>query len=254
MSNIKYWYVGGDLHGECRNLKYWVEMELPTPKDESAVIILGDAGLNYYGGYKDRHFKSNLNSIGIMVYCLRGNHEMRISDAIYYGNYGLEYDENVGGKTWFETGYPNIRYFLDEGGLYHINGKEALIVPGAYSVDKDYRLERGWNWFPNEQLDENEREVLKIFAHDMDFDYIFAHTCPHSWEPYIDDLFMDYIDQSEVDKTTEDFLDELLNDCSYKYFYFGHYHNDREIPNKNATMLFKFIIPLGNHLIAKERN
>ena len=256
MSNIKYWYIGGDIHGDWRPIRNWVVNELSTDKEESALILLGDVGANYYGDYRDKNFKKFLNDIGIKIYCIRGNHEMRITDMIDFGNFNYYYDFEINGYVYKEQGFSNIIYFNDSGGIYNINNKQVLIIPGAYSIDKYYRLQMGWKWFANEQLNIQEQIDLINIAKNKKFDYILAHTCPHSWEPYIDDLFMESIDQSKVDKTTEDFIDDLLEfyNCNYNHYYFGHFHDDREIPEVNATMLYKFIIPLGNHLIEKEKN
>lgn len=249
MKNIKYWYLGSDLHGDPRPVKNWVKNILPTPIEESALILLGDVGANYYGDYRDRNFKKELNKLGIIIYCLRGNHEMRVSDAAIFGNYNFFFDENCEGEIWQEIGFPNIRYLKDEGGIYCFNGHPTFVVPGAYSIDKLYRLEMGWNWFSNEQLNIQEQNVLldQAIAY-KHFDYILAHTCPFSWESQINDLFMSDLDQSKIDKSTEKFLDQIINFVEYKHFYFGHFHDDRDITDKNATMLFKTIVPLGNTL------
>ena len=248
MENIKYWYIGGDIHGDWRPVRNWVVNELTTPKEESALILLGDVGANYFGDYRDRNFKRALNKIGIKIYCLRGNHEMRVKDAIPYSNYKHFFDDNAEGPVYVEDGYENIYYLSDYGDFYRFNGKNCLVVPGAYSVDKYYRLQNGWNWFENEQLNDKERGRILLFAHNINFDYILAHTCPLSWQPYINDLFLNSLDQSTIDKTMEKFLDDLIDDCSYKHFYFGHFHDDRDIKDVNATMLYKKIIPLGEYI------
>jgi len=247
---IKYWYIGGDIHGDWRPIQNWEHNELRTRYSESALILLGDVGANYFNDYRDRNFKKRLNTLDIRcIYCVRGNHEMRASDAAKFGNYKLVWDDNVQGLVYIEAGFPDIRYFADEGGIYHIDGHPALIVPGAYSVDKDYRLQMGWSWFPNEQLNEQEQKALLDQAAGVKhFDYILAHTCPLSWEPQINDLFMSDLDQSRIDKSTEKFLDQIISVVDYKHFYFGHFHDDRDITDKNATMLFKTIVPLGDAL------
>ena len=249
MNKIKYWYVGGDIHGDWRPIRNWIVNELKTPKDESALILLGDVGANYFANKRDQEFKQQLNKLGIHIFCLRGNHEMRVSDVPNQSRrFNFYWHKAIDGFAYVEINYPYIHYLLDDGGLYNIQGKRILAIPGAYSVDKNYRLMKGWSWFPDEQLNFEEQERLKIVAHDIDFDYVLAHTCPFSWEPYIKDLFMNGLDQSQIDKTTEKFIDELLDDCSYKHFYFGHFHNDRNIPEVNATMLYRKIIPLGEYI------
>lgn len=51
-----------------------------------------------------------------------------------------------------EVSYPHIKYASDRAALYTIADQLTLVIPGAYSVDKYYRLQMGWNWFPGEQL------------------------------------------------------------------------------------------------------
>lgn len=248
MSNIKYWYIGGDIHGDWRPVRNWVVNELKTPKDQSALILLGDVGANYYLNHRDRDFKQQLNKLGIRIYCLRGNHEMRVKEVAKIGNYNHIFDGDCEGPVYIEKEYPNIYYLCDYGGIYMFNKKECLVVPGAYSVDKEYRILHGWSWFSDEQLNGYEREWIKVQAHDIDFDYILAHTCPYSWEQYINDLFLTNVPQYMIDKTMEYLLDDIIDDCSYKHFYFGHFHDDRNIPEVNATMLYKKIIPLGEYI------
>ena len=246
---IKYYYISGDLHGDWRPVRNWVDNELKTNPAESALILLGDVGANYFLNKRDKEFKIALNKLGITCYCMRGNHEMRVFDAKIFGNYVLGYDSGIGGLVYTELAYPNIHYLLDEGGVYYFGGNRTLVIPGAYSVDKPYRLCMGWNWFANEQL--NDKEMAKLFEEAKiikHFDYVFAHTCPYSWEKYIDYLFLNGIDQSKIDKTTEKFLDKVIKEITYNHFYFGHFHDDINIKPVNATMLFKKFIPLGCEL------
>ena len=110
MSNIKYYYCGGDIHGDWRPVRNWVVNELKTPKDQSALILLGDVGANYYLNHRDRDFKQQLNKLGIRIYCLRGNHEMRVKDAAKIGNYTHIFDRECEGSVYIEKEYPNIYY------------------------------------------------------------------------------------------------------------------------------------------------
>ena len=66
---------------------------------------------------------------------------------------------------------------------------------------------------------------------------------------YIQDLFISDIEQNNVDKSMEKFLDEILIETKYYgHWYFGHFHDDRDIPGTKATMLYKKIIPLGEYI------
>ena len=42
-------------------------------------------------------------------------------------------------------------------------------------------------------------------------------------------MFLEGVDQSTVDNTTEYFLDEIENTTDYNKWYCGHYHTDKDI-------------------------
>jgi hypothetical protein len=56
-------------------------------------------------------------------------------------------------------------------------------------------------------------------------------------------LFLDFIDQSKVDKTTEFWLSDIESKLVYGRWYFGHFHENREF--ENATMLYEEIQEVG---------
>ena len=63
-------FITGDTHGDFGRVAEFCE-RIPTKK-EDVLIILGDAGINYYGGEHDQMTKEFLESLPI-----HGNHEMR---------------------------------------------------------------------------------------------------------------------------------------------------------------------------------
>lgn len=212
--------ITGDCHGDFSRFRnYNKEIQ----KDEhTAVIILGDAALNWTLDSYDNQIKNSLSKrYKFRIYCVRGNHEARPQDV---PGMKLVYDEDVGGEVYLQDKWPNIRYFKDWG-LYLIDGLEVAVVGGAYSVDKWYRLDHGGIWFENEQL--NDEEMLSCTAEftGMEVDIVLTHTCPACWEPT--DLFLHGIDQSKVDKSMELFLEELGKCLGWKVWCFGHYHADR---------------------------
>lgn len=220
------WIITGDTHGAVSTRLENIMFEnIEFNPQDMAVIILGDVGFNYYSNKKDWRLKHKASEYGFTLYCLRGNHEMRPSDV---EGIKLIYDENVKGEVYIEEEFPLIRYFVD-GGEYEINGFKVLTIGGAYSVDKFYRLERGLHWFKNEQLSYNEFEKIFNRVKGKEFDFVFTHTCPLSFQPR--DLFLSFIDQSKVDNTMEKFLEVLKDNIFYKHWCFGHYHADRvELP------------------------
>lgn len=220
---IKHVLITGDCHGK-------VDVRLAQIKDtmseydpsETAVIILGDVGFNYYKNKKDWKLKHHAAQFGYTLYCLRGNHEERASKII---NMQYEYDEFVHGLVHFEPDFPNIKYFFDCVCEYEIMGKKILCIPGAYSVDKWYRLQNDWQWFINEQLTEIEMKTAEEMYAGNHYDFIFSHTCPIAWEPT--DLFLSMIDQTTVDKTMEVWMNNFKEKINWGIWCFAHYHTDR---------------------------
>lgn len=234
---IKNWLITGDTHGQILPRLSLINAG-KYAASQTALIILGDAGINFYLNKTDINLKRNIQNTGFTLYCVRGNHEERPENLGYIEHW---YDENVKGYVMYEPDYPNIKYFED-GNAYEICGKSVLVIGGAYSVDKWYRLNRAGvtskldkdylnprktGWFPDEQLLNWEMTMIEQEHFGKHYDIIFTHTCPISWEPT--DLFLPGLDQSSVDKTMELWLDEVKQKVDWNIWLFGHYHDDRLI-------------------------
>ena len=235
---IKNWIVTGDTHGGMSAISrvgnIHRNMEDCVP-EYTGIIILGDAGLNFYLNGTDKKYKKQLNDMGYYIYCVRGNHEERPENI---PGMVLVEDENVKNLVWFQEEFPNIRYFVD-GNEYNIGGHSALVIGGAYSIDKWYRLARAGyapeeaetanpkkcGWFKDELLTQEEMEAIGKKVLNKRYDFVLSHTCPMSWEPV--DLFLRGIDQSQVDKSMEVWMDALKNCIDWRVWLFGHFHADR---------------------------
>ena len=57
------------------------------------------------------------------------------------------------------------------------------------------------------------------------------HTVPLKYEPV--EVFLPGIDQSKVNKATEEWLDSVENRLHYDKWYAGHYHTTKRIDNLN---------------------
>lgn len=234
---IKHVLITGDIHGRLGRLQQ-IDTTL-YPPEETALIILGDAGFNYYLDSRDKRMQRQACQSGYTFYCVRGNHEARPADI---DSITIIYDDFVRGEVEYDPNFPNIRYFLD-GGSYVINDQRVLVIGGAYSVDKEYRLLQGWQWFENEQLSDLECEnILNSICDRINYHFVLTHTCPYSWEPR--ELFLSMIDQSKVDDSTERWLEEVEKKVHYDFWLFGHFHGNK-IVNSNAAMLYDKVLDLS---------
>ena len=242
MNNI---YIIADLHGHIDPLivlKNTLEYAYAQPLDEKDTIIcLGDVGANFYLNKTDKKFKTKLQELGCQLFFIRGNHEQRPSILAEAAPQQWEMREFFDNDVWVEKEYPNVNYAMDHPAAYNINGFYTFVFPGAYSVDKWYRLQNHWAWFENEQLTPQEMETGKkmVELSQNHCDLVLSHTCPSIFVPT--DLFLNTIDQSMVDTTMERYLGEIEYQLQYKLWCFGHYHAYRPYPiydNKQVLMLF----------------
>lgn len=215
----------GDTHGDFERIEEFCREYETTLED--VLVILGDVGINYHLNIRDIEKKKGLLQLDITIFCVHGNHEERPENVI-----NADYIEKEwhGGTVLYEEDYPNI-LFAQDGEIYDIglNGKKTIIIGGAYSVDKYYRISGGAPWFDSEQPDvtiksyveaQLEREKWKV-------DYVFSHTTPLSYMPR--EEFLSNIKQSTVDYSTEEWLEEIERKLDYDRWFAGHFHTNKSI-------------------------
>lgn len=214
------YYITGDIHGDLTKLQDFCLRMRGMISNDDVMIILGDCGFNYYLNKKDEILKEAANELGITLFCIKGNHEIHPDVLDFYS-----VKEWNGAPVYYEEKYPNL-LFAKDGEIYDIDGKKTLVIGGAYSVDKFYRISRGFKWFETEQPSEETKNYIfkQLNKVDWKVDAVLSHTAPLKTEPT--HLFIPGLNQDEVDKTTEEFLDEISDKLDFKKWYFGHYHGD----------------------------
>ncbi|CCY80170.1 putative uncharacterized protein [Mycoplasma sp. CAG:877] len=208
-------YITGDIHRDFSRI-YKLKKD-----SDNMLIVLGDVGINYYLNEEDKNCKEYLKKLKLKLFCVRGNHEERPENIATYKEV-----EMFCGKVFIEEEYPNL-IFAKDGEVYNIDGKKILVIGGAYSVDKEYRLLHGYKWFKEEQLTKEEMDTILDKVKSKHFDIVLTHTCPYKYEPR--EVFMQGLDQSKVDKSMEHFLDEIEEKISYDKWYCGHYHTEKQV-------------------------
>ena len=232
----KKFYITGDTHGD---LSRFDELKL-NPNYQNNIIILGDSGFLYHNYFSVQacYMREKAKQYNMVFYLVRGNHEDRPQN-----NPALEKieDMNIGNFVYVDPAYAHIRYLID-GEVYNFDGLNCLVLGGAYSVDKQYRLLRGMKWFEDEQLTEEEMSQIYDRFKGWHFDFILSHTCPYSWRPT--HMFLPMIDQATVDNSMELFFEKYKNDFDYDMWLWGHYHENC-VCNKKGVMLFDAIYDLA---------
>lgn len=235
-------YITGDCHGDFKKIEMFCAQY--TTSIEDVMIILGDVGINFGFDKWDQNKKMFLSKKEISFFCIHGNHEARPQTI---GSYKQKTWH--GGVVYYEEEYPNI-LFAKDGEIYNLNGKKAVAIGGAYSIDKEWRLLRGAPWFEDEQPSEEIKEYVeeKLWEANWKVDYVLSHTAPLRYEPR--ELFLEGIDQSKVDKSTEEWLSEIEEKLDYEKWYFGHYHGNKRLGK--SEMLYEGIKELaGSEFLQK---
>lgn len=198
-------------------------------------------GVNLLGYVQDEPKKRFIQDLPITLFCIRGNYDAAPDPLIYHT------EKRFGGDVYVEEGYENI-LFAKDGEIYDFgNGSKAVVIGGAYSVDRDYRIANHLPWFRDEQLsDEIKAHVqAQLVANDWKVDYVLSHTTARKFEP-IETFTMD---QTGIDKSTEDWLDMIEERLVYKKWYCGHFHIEKE--TEKLQILSNNYVQLGNLVMSR---
>lgn len=231
-------FITGDKHGEYAEVEEFCAKHNTNTGD--VLIVLGDNGVNFFGGRRDRRAKAKLAAMPITFFMIRGNHDQRPSRKVCHESFYST--DQMAGVVLVEDEYPNILYAID-GEIYSIMEANALVAGGAYSIDKQYRLElmeqgfTGYRWFPDEQLTKNERAAILEIARKNHPDIILSHTCPYSMAPWGEGRKP----AEESDVTMERWMDKVDAAAGEPKWYCGHWHLDKNCGFRPCFMYHNII-------------
>ena len=242
-------YITGDTHGEFKhrfNTENFPEQKTMTKDDY--VIICGDFGGIWNLDKESKNEKHWLDWFEERSYTLLfvdGNHEN--FDRLY--SYPIK--EWHGGKV--HEIRPHILHLM-RGQVFSIEGKKIFTFGGASSNDiqggilekddinfheKKKRLERSYipyrinhvSWWERELASEEEIEegMNNLRKNENAVDFIITHCCSSSMQHMIGgELYNPNV--------TTEFLEYVKNNVRYKKWFFGHYHDNRNVSGKEILV------------------
>lgn len=244
-------YITGDTHSDFSR---FTEENFPIQSEmtkDDYVIICGDFGGIWTSEEESSREKDALDWLdnkSFTTLFVDGNHEN------YTRLYNYPIEEWKGGKV------HKIRdsvLHLMRGKIFDIDNKKIFTFGGARSHDiqdgilnldeeekiYEYRKRgayfriRDFLWWdlelPTNQEMENGIENLEKINYKVD--YIISHCCPTSIQALINSTYKRDI--------LTDYLQQISEKCTFKRWYFGHYHDYRQV-NAQFTLLYEDILPL----------
>lgn len=244
-------YITGDTHSDFSR---FTEENFPIQSEmtkDDYIIICGDFGGVWTFEEESRREKEALDWLdnkSFTTLFVDGNHEN------YTRLYNYPIEQWKGGKV------HKIRdsvLHLMRGEIFDIDNKKIFAFGGAKSHDiqdgilnldeeekiYNYRKRgayfriRDFSWWdlelPTNQEMENGIENLEKVNYKVD--YIISHCCPTSIQALINPIYKRDI--------LTDYLQQISEKCTFKKWYFGHYHDYRQV-NAQFTLLYEDILPL----------
>ena len=237
-------YVTGDCHQNFRKFNTKIFPEQKEMTKEDYVIICGDFGGVWnkeVENKEEKHLLDWLEGKPFTTLFVDGNHEN--FDRLY--SYPVE--------LWHGGKVHKIRrsvIHLMRGQIYEIDGKSFFTFGGASShdiesgildpEDSDFKekkkwLDREWRsyrvnhitWWAQELPSEEEMQEgrANLAAHDNQVDFIVTHCCATSTQMLIDE-------QKLKPDIETDYLEEIKQTIQFKKWFFGHYHDNRNVSKK----------------------
>jgi len=259
-------YITGDCHKDFSRftLESFPEQKKMTKKDY--VIICGDFG-GIWCNRKDKRkgiddFDLNwLEERPFTTLFVDGNHEN--FDELY--RYPVK--EWHGGKV--HEIRPSVLHLM-RGEIFEIEGKKIFAFGGAQSYDikdgiiewdekgrwkktaeewkkegKYFRINH-YSWW--EQEIPSEAEILNartnLRKYNFKVDYVVTHCCTsHMYFRYLYKKYedIDYVLMFNTNDKMTEILDPMMKEIEYDVWFFGHYHDDMKIDDKNIVLYHQII-------------
>ena len=242
-------YITGDCHQNFGRFSTRIFPEQKEMTKEDYVIICGDFGGVWNKGKENKEEKYLMDWLAAKPFTtlfVDGNHEN--FDRLY----AYPVEEWHGGRI--HKIRPSVIHMM-RGQVFEIEGKSIFTFGGASSHDidggilepedpdfkkKKRKLDAGWlpyrinhiSWWRQELPSQEEMEEGRknLAAHGNAVDFIVTHCCASSTQILLGGSMY------RPDTITA-YLEEILQNIKFRKWFFGHYHDNR---NVNARELFLY--------------
>lgn len=243
--------ITGDTHGDFARFSIDVFPEQKHMTKDDYVIICGDFGI-WQDTSQERYWLDWMNERSFTTLFVDGNHSN--FDRLY----AMPVSEWNGGQVHF---IRESVIHLMRGQVFEISGKRFFTMGGASSHDIEdgilepddpdfkrrrkildrrrasYRINHV-SWWKEELPSAEEYDAARksLDANDWKVDYIITHCCPNS----IADIIGGGLYQPDH---LTGFFEEIKEHLDFKYWFFGHYHDNRVLMRK-YVLLYEQIIEI----------
>ena len=170
---------------------------LSRQEENPYTLQIGDFGFKY-------NTLKNVDSTKHMI--LPGNHD----------NYDICY---------------NYSHFMGDYGYTSLNKIEFFYYRGAYSIDRQYRTV-GIDWWEQEQVTIDQFMKARELYRQIKPSIVITHDCPSDIVDYLLEPH-----QKKYENITGWALNELFNIHQPKLWFFGHWHQSKQIQHGNTKFV-----------------
>lgn len=221
-------YVTGDMHG-C--LERFYDREFRKLKKGDVLIICGDFGYIFDGSKTQEQVIDYLSKRKFVTAFVEGTHD----DLETIGRCRVTVWK--GGKVHRIKG--NLLHLM-RGQIFEIEGNSFFTFGGGESADRDLRTENDLWWRSEEPTAQELADGAKALDdYGCNIDYIITHEPPSLVKSA---MLLRRGDIDHVNKLNG-YFEEIGRSCTFKHWYFGSLHEDRQITS-HYTCVFKKIIPV----------
>lgn len=249
-------YITGDCHGDFRRFSTRIFPEQKEMTKEDYVIICGDFGSVWNRDGESKEETAALNLLeerSFTTLFIDGNHENfdrlyaypaerwhggkvhKIRDSVLHLMRGQIFE--LEGKTFFTFGGASSHDI--DGGILELD--DPLFKRKRSHLNKDwipYRINHV-SWWKQELPDAEEMEegLSNLERYHYDVDFIVTHCCASSTQA----VFSCGTFKTDV---LTDYLEQIHSKCRYKKWFFGHYHDNKNI-TAQELMIYEQIIRIS---------